>query len=398
MLAATSSSRGATTKLVGDVLFLYQGANPAGTLEPVLDAYATRARHGVSRVTSRPSARGLMLLIRHVRHIERMLDDLVRDREARIILSQTLYAAARSIARADAILDEYRPRLVVLASQHAPSARAFIHSARRRAIPSAYIPHAPVADAYHYRDMPTDFAGLRGPREVAFYRELIGSHEVGVVGNPQVFVRVPDHLQASAPIVFAPTPDPYKEIDRQVGMLHDTGEQVVVSEHPRMRDDARYARLWPASWHVHAGRTVELFRTGTPCVVQHSSGVAWEALAHGIPVIELCLGGESPRYPLIREPYVRMCHDTRELQLALSNAREEAKSEGMRSRLIDWASGWCQFTGTTAIAHAVEFIESWRSEAVGGPLFDYWIGRAPNGRTTPPNMKVNRGQSTGNPG
>ena len=50
LLASVGRGRGSTLTLVGDVLFAYEGANPAATLEPVIDA--------VARAPGRPPAGG----------------------------------------------------------------------------------------------------------------------------------------------------------------------------------------------------------------------------------------------------------------------------------------------------------------------------------------------------
>ena len=373
LLASVGRGRGSTLTMVGDVLFAYEGANPAATLEPVIDAVA-RGRGSAPAVrTVRPPvvdlARGLQARRRATQAAAKELPAGLPES-----LTRALQAAVRATTRATAALDALRPRLVVLASQHSTSSRSFIHAARQRAIPTAYLPHAPVADTYQYRDLPTDFAGLRGPREVDFYRALGAAGDLAVVGNPQGDVVPPARLDPAAAVIFAPRPQSPEQLRAQIAEVAAAAPEVVVSPHPRMRGKARYDDLWPAHWAVHDGWTADLLRRDHPCVIQRSSGVAWEAMAHGVPVIELATDSDAPpAYLVIREPYARLCRAGAELGPAVAASRTDAGDPMARQRLTMWAAEWCSATGRDAVEQAAAWVEDCAAApGPAGPLLDHW--------------------------
>ena len=314
LLAGLARSRGSALTMVDDILFAHEGANPAATLDPVIEALArSRATPPAERVV-RPPFSLLVAGLRDLRHARTAVDrELPTGVPAS--LERALQAAVRARARAVTALDGLSPRLVVLASQHSTSSRAFIHAARERSIPTAYLPHAPVADTYQYRDLPTDFAGLRGPREVDFYRSLGAERDASVVGNPQASVKVPPRLDPEGPVIFAPRPQAPEQLRAQVAEISAVAPRVVVSPHPRMSGRPQYEGLWPSHWDVHDGWTAELLAQGYPCVIQMSSGVAWEAMAHGVPVIELAPETSgAPLYLVIREPFALVCTSDADLR------------------------------------------------------------------------------------
>ena len=373
ILAGLGGARGSSLTSVGRVLFAYEGANPAATLEPVIEALA-RAHHPSPVIHSaRPPVTRLAAGSRDVRHARAAVE---RELPAGVpaALERALQAAVRAQARSVSALDALAPRLVVLASQHSTSSRALIHAARERSIPTAYLPHAPVADTYQYRDLPTDFAGLRGIREVDFYRALGAERAPSVVGNPQATVLVPPTLDPDGAVIFAPRPQRPDQLIAQVAEVAAAAPRVVVSPHPRMRGKAIYEDLWPSHWEVHDGWTAELLRRGHPCVIQMSSGVAWEAMAHGVPVIELWSeSSAAPSYLVIREPYARLCSSGLDLQDAVADARVAAADLDARGRLMAWAREWCAATGDDAIANATTWIDECSSTGQPmGPLLDHW--------------------------
>lgn len=365
-------SRGARFVTVGNVLFAYEGANPEGTLRPVIDELARRRSQPAIDLAIRPSPRALADGLRQLRPtraalLARLGPPLPASFDA------ALHAAVRAGARARSALDLVRPALVVVASQHSTASRALLRIARERRVPTGYLPHAPAADTHQYRDLPTDFAALRGPREVELYRALGVTGELAVAGNPQIDVAPPDALDPDLAVVYAPRPLSAEVVRAQVADVQAASDSVVVSPHPRMRSEV-YDRLWPAHWEVHRGPTVELLRQGHPCVVQLSSGVAWEAMAHGVPVVELpAPGGGGPLYPLIRPPYARVCTSSADVVAAVHEARREAPDAEGRRRLMAWAGEWCQATGAEAADLAAACVEDWAGRGpVPGPLLDRW--------------------------
>ena len=373
-LAALATTRGSSLITVDDVLFAYEGANPQATLAPVI--HSTAQARGVAPVV-RAVRPALSLLMAGTRDLRPLRVALHQSLPAGVppAVERALQAAVRARARAEVALDSIAPRLVVLASQHSTSSRALIQAARARHIPTAYLPPAPVANTYQSRDLPTDFAGLRGPREVEFYQSLGARGALSVVGNPQAHVIFPPHLNPEAAVIFAPRPQPVAEVREQVAAVDAAEPAVVVSPHPRMRHQQHYADLWPAHWVVHDGWTAELLRGDHPCVIQRSSGVAWEAMAHGVPVIELAspIAGD-PSYLVIREPYARLCASNTDLPAAVAHARQSAANPLARQQLVAWAQEWCAVSGNESVARATEWIERCASTpSPGEPLLDYWV-------------------------
>lgn len=381
LVAGFARARGSSLTRVGDVLFAHEGANPAATLGPVIDGWEEQQHRPAEPVTARPRFGPLAAGLRDARQARAAVADALHG-PAPHALDRALHAAVRARARAGAALDETAPRLVVVASQHSTSSRAIIGSARERSIPTAYLPHAPVADTYQYRDLPTDFAGLRGEREVAFYRALGVTRPVSVVGNPQAQVDPAARLDPEASVIFAPRPIPLDALRTQIAAVAEAADDVVVSPHPRMRTQARYASVWPAHWTLHDGGTIDLLTEGHPCVIQTSSGVAWEAMAHGVPVIELAdpsASSPTPLYPLIAPPHATLCTSAGDLVPAVAAARRSAADPDARAALRGWAAEWCLRTGTEAVEAAVRWIEDCLDgRPAPGPLFDRWpvgVGR-----------------------
>ena len=313
---------GSTLTMVGDVLFAYEGANP-GRHAPTRDR-GRRARRGATPPvdrTARPSlgragprAAGRAAARSGPRRAScpRGLPEA---------LTRALQAAVRATARATAALDALRPRLVVLASQHSTSSRSLIHAARERSIPTAYLPHAPAADTYQYRDLPTDFAGLRGAREVDFYRSL-GAGARPVRGRQPAGRRGAARQSStpSAPVIFAPAPAaPGRSCAPRSPAVAAAAAEVVVSPHPRMRGKARYEELWPAHWTVHDGWTADLLRAGPPlrdpAVERRGVGGAWPTACRSSswPPTRR----RRPAYLVIREPFARLCRSGADLAAAV---------------------------------------------------------------------------------
>ena len=178
----------------------------------------------------------------------------------------------------------------------------------------------------------------------------------------------------AAAVIFAPRPQSPEQLRAQIAEVAAAAPEVVVSPHPRMRGKARYDDLWPAHWAVHDGWTADLLRRDHPCVIQRSSGVAWEAMAHGVPVIELSSPGAPPApYLVIREPYVRVCTTEAQLGVAVAAARADAGDQPAREVLMAWAREWCAADGPDAVARAAGWIDDClRVDDPPGPLLDHW--------------------------
>lgn len=315
---------------------------------------ATRASRLTSAAVSAAAARGLKL-------------------DASTLLSRLL-AAARARARADGLLDAYRPSVVVVASQHDIGLRALIAAARDRGIPTVYLPHAPVARSPWYFDLPVDAAGLRGSAEIDLYIE-VGADAGGLaaMGNPAVESSELVALDPSLPAVLAVSPIPAADIQALVNLVHSALDApVLIAPHPRS-NRAQLERMVPEGWRLWEGRTLDLLRRGPVRFLQHSSGVAWEALALGIPTIQLeWLGGE-PLYPLISDEVMPFAHTTAELNSALAWCDATAATQAERERLIGWATNWCAATGSTAAAMGAAIVADVARHGSNGRLvLDRW--------------------------
>lgn len=375
--AAGTRSRGPELRYQDGVLFVSEPHSPARIITRIIEA---RAANGCSGATplSQPSDFGAVVgwslqADRGARLIEECLRSYGRPAPARFL--SVLFSAARGLARAERVLDEVRPALVVMASQHSPSSRAFTYVARETGVPTLYIPHAPVAANVQYSDLPTDFAALRGRGEVDYYVNLGAARSrLFIAGNPDASINAPQRLATDFPPVFAPSPWLPARVKAQVQMLRDAfNGKVLVAPHPRMRGKSEYEDLWPAEWDVYSGRTLDLISAGCPVLIQSSSGVTWESLVHGIPTIEIVVEGEDPNYPIIRRPHVLFARDARELGAALRVALARGVSTVEREALVGWAKYWCECAGRDAAMEVCRLIdEAICSGLQNDPILDGW--------------------------
>lgn len=376
----TSSSRGPTATLQGDVLFVYDQVNPRRTLEAIIAARANAGVDASSAVAQPTRARRLAAWTKLSRTQATSTKAALADRGLRAParLSETLLAAARAVTRAEAVVATHDLKAVVVATQHGTSARAYLHCARNAGLPTVYIPHAPVADNVQYRDLPCDYVGLRGAGEVGFYQDLGVQGQLDVVGNPAATVLTSNSAVvdggANERPVFAPSPVPVAQLRPQVDLIRRVfGAEVTLAPHPAMQGREEYAALWP-DWTVHDGRTLELLQAGVPFLVQSSSGVAWEAIAHGVATVELSLDGEPARYPFIHEPEIPHVRDENELRKAFDDAMQEPA--GARSERVALAKHWCSESGEVAAASGAELIERAVEEgAASDMIWDGWRPR-----------------------
>jgi hypothetical protein len=348
-------------------------------LAPVLDEIARDRAGGASEESANRRSRsgleypGLAARASRVAKMIQVAADSVGIPLDPQVVTRRLLVAARALVRSEALLDRRATRLVLVASQHDTSVRAALSAARRRGIPSVYVPHAPFADVPWYADLPVDYAALRGAAEVERYTGLGGDlSRMIVTGNPMVDAighgaRVVPHGR----VVLALSP--WNAADLGVIMelvAAAIGEGVVVAPHPRS-DRRLLQSLLPQGWVVWDADTFSLLRSGVTCVIQRSSGVAWESLVLGIPTIQLAWPGETVPYPIIDPSRVPFVSSSRELAEAVTAARGATESD--RLELRAWAREWCAVQGVDAaeaIASVVRTAES-RGAATGWVL-DGW--------------------------
>lgn len=269
-------------------------------------------------------------------------------------------------------------RVVVVSSGGAPRVRTLLHVAGRHGVPTVFLPHAPQrADVSRTGDLPWDYAGLRGPREVEYLCDHGADRgRLEVIGNPSLTSSPAPAIDPAMPPALAPP----RERSAIVAPLLDTvraalGDDLVVGRHPGA-DDPEPEGFSPG-WRIWAGRTYDLLRAGPPAVIQHSSGITIEALHLGLPVIELHFPDRPPIYPFTSEPHVQFASDSRQLRDAVAAAREQARDPQRRQELIEWSRGWASPTGSEAAERTVGLVERALDEGPRGRILDTWSSPTP---------------------
>jgi len=361
----------------GDVLFVVESENQRRVLAPVAASLGATMRPVAGAVAWREQRR----LSAHALCLARELSaDLSAAGAAPPIAARTWYAFARDAGHAfgyaRALFREGTIRAAAVASTHGGPPRALVAAAREAGVPSVYTPHAPLLRDLEVIDLPVDYAALRGSGEVEHYAGFgVERRLLAVAGDPSMARPAePPPLARGLDAVFAPSPDPQPRIAAMVAVIAAaTSEPVTVSPHPR--SDVDFLRqVMPHSWSVWQRRTLELLEQGPPVVVQHSSGVALEALQLGLPTVELTFPGGRPAYPFIREPYVVPASNSVELRAALEQAHTTDSSR--RDELLKWARHWVARTGDDAAAHIGALIdEAKRVGPRAQPIWDAWAAK-----------------------
>ena len=381
LVAAQARQRGVQILLQGRVTFAIDGTNLSRVLKPLIE---TRTVHEGNASRTLPVLNQRRLLY-WTKLATRYANSLIQSAKQAGLpvwpkeVRTYCLAGARALVRAEGALTSDKTGLLVVATQHAPNMRALLATARQRAVPSVYFPHAPTAANRQYSDLPVDYAGLRGAGEVDFYRQCGVSGDLPQVGNPGVgdFLEDQARILKEAP-VFAVSPhdaavlaDLFRLTVSAIG-----AENVLVAPHPRS-DRKELTRNMPLSWGLWSkGTTLDLLRRGPKFVVQHSSGVAWEALALGIPVIQLSYPKESAPYPVIARPYVLFAHSTPSLSEAVAQAVALSSDRKGRDELRSWATYWCDSVGRRAREACVELInQALQGGLRSDVLLDGWAFR-----------------------
>lgn len=263
---------------------------------------------------------------------------------------------------------------VVVASQQNSSIRAMLSVAHRQGVASCYIPHAPTAYNQIYRDLPTTHALLRGIEDVYVYRHLGAkpADRLIVVGNPAAEPGPSPGSPPSSDIVYAPSTHHVDVIRADIAVILEACDQPIkVAMHPLM-DLATYQDLLPPTWQVvSAPDTLSYLRQhGAKALIQHSSGVALDALTLGIDVVDLCDPGGHPNYHFMREPHVQIVTDGNELRNALQALPGRAEASTQRA---EYARRWCA-DDRPAAELIVDAIQSAHAERGGDSevLLDGW--------------------------
>jgi hypothetical protein len=285
-------------------------------------------------------------------------------------LTRLLVLARHELDAASQHLEKVSPRQVVLATQHGLQARAMILLSRNSGIPTIYVPHAPLANNRIYRDLPFDIAALRGRREVTTYQHFgVDAARLHDIGDPAFPSALWDVRCGDGPIVVAPSPWASDEVEQFIRVASEAiAEPFVVCPHPRS-DLAELRRLIPRRATIAPGRTLETLAAGCRALVQHSSGVAVEAMLIGAPVVELSVHNEPPSYYAVCEPFVKRATDGPSLAAALdSYAREDRDALAVTSQ--QWGSEWVSRAGEAASSALRRLLSE--SHQLSTPLHEEW--------------------------
>lgn len=361
---------------VGRALFLDVSRNHRLVLHPVIEAAERDQGAEASVVSVRPDRRRAAELEAEAIELTRQLLAAatavgVRLPVAPQRLLRDVISASAHLAYAEAAISQHQPEVVVVASNHGKSTRALNWAARERGIPSVYIPHAPMITERLLWDLPFDQAALRGSSERDLYGEHVSTDRIAVVGDPSLSALEVTQVSSSDPLVIAPTP--YDELLGKMAraLLEAEVENVIIAPHPA-QDLSQLGDYFPSAWEVSDVRAFELLRRGARGLIQHSSGLALEALLLGIPTIEMTFGREASNYPFIREPYVhRIGERTGELKEGLAAIERDLLPE-RRSELVDWARSWCVSGGGEVADDAWEVVSATAERGATGPIWDMW--------------------------
>ena len=172
---AVHPNAGPTLTRVGPVLVVDTSRQTTQVIVPVVTELARR--HGSSSAFRLPTLKpnSIVGASRRARRVERCINAAASS--ARLGTTALLRAELLKVEilrrRFENVgLRNHGIRAMVVASQQNSSVRAALSIAHQEGIMTYYIPHAPTADNQIYRDLPSNYALIRGPEEVNIYRDL----------------------------------------------------------------------------------------------------------------------------------------------------------------------------------------------------------------------------------
>ncbi len=228
--------------------------------------------------------------------ISKMRDIFHEFPDARGKIAKRLNQASRVVDQIDQLLEYHQPRAVVVASTEHAYLRLLVSRARRRAIPSIYVPHAPATLNRIYADIPADFCLLGFQGDFKYYQGLgIKSEQCRVIGDTLAASHEPSISAGSKKLTGRQTLLFSTGADRDVKQLESamkgvssavehTGIGVLIAPHPRDREaTTRSADRF--GLEVFSGRSVEAFlnRQIVVQVSERPSGALLHGLQRGIP-------------------------------------------------------------------------------------------------------------------
>lgn len=337
----------------------------ASTAKPVpVDVPKTSKR---AKLLSSDALREAMQLIRDVTstRVEAAVVELMETQVYKVAIALLQYRTTALSAYAG----------ILVSTQHSPIIRALIIAAEEQGVPVIYVPHAPVADNGPYLDLPVAYAGLRGVGELEFYAAHLGvnERELAVVGNlaSDILDAAPPIIDTDGPGVLALSPDPAVTLGSIFDLLRqaDLGE-MIVAPHPRSDRDL-IRELMPSEWTMfEGGRTLDLLAEGPAFLLQHSSGVAWESAALGIPTATIRLDDAPVNYPFLADESIYPA--VRSPEQAEGFAQRARDGEYDRGALREHAARWCAVDGDAAADRLRSLLETVVRGRSGPRLHDGW--------------------------
>lgn len=251
--------------------------------------------------------------------------------------------AASTKERMQRLMDEAQPKAVLTASTQHSFCRLSVSVGRSLGVPSIYVPHAPTSFHRHYADIPHDYAALRGEADFEYYARLgANTKYIAVVGDQSISPTRHRPTLGPPVILLATTVEkPLDKLRSALEALHDSGIRrfatTLMAPHPRGRARvASLARHFDIEVIPRGTRSSQvLARTNVIlAVVEESSGVSLECMAHGVPVVLLSSDSSyifETELPIDR---VKISNLTAILQSFMRENCEEVRAEASVRRFI----------------------------------------------------------------
>jgi len=229
--------------------------------------------------------------------------DLVRSEfpHRHFAVDNLLRRTAVTQARIQTLLDAHRVRTVVVGSTEHTYARLLIAEARRRGIPSVYVPHAPAATNRIYADLPADYSLLGYTGDARYYAALGAvNNQMPVIGDP--FLNCLEQNAFGDSVVVFATTAPWarceaalrrtlQELSRS---LATTRHRLLVAPHPRDRTTSEAVARSLSLQVLHDRTETAFYRYRVAgMITERASGSAILAARRGVPVVRW---SEAPNF------------------------------------------------------------------------------------------------------
>lgn len=255
--------------------------------------------------------------------------DVGSSNEMKIMLRAKARLTRRSVVLlelAKQALQQLKPRMVIVANQHASPMRALIAAARIMGIPSVYLPHAPLATNPQYADMPTDYGSLFGLAELKILSEYGAfTDRISVCGSPMIRPQGTARFSSAVRVVCAPSPN--ETAEKLLNAVHSAiGSDFVVCPHPRS-SLRRLRRSMPSgATLITEHRTSEYLGANRSVLIHSNSGIGLEAIALGSSALNVTEDGSKINYHyLFGEKNIRFA-DLGALRLAIEDSFQRTQS------------------------------------------------------------------------